>query len=311
MDNKDLAIVAALAKSVGGGGGSSLPEPVVPFKPNSRSTLNSIVSTADNKSYRALLTYYQIQVTGKYDGTYTVGNVGVRTSSPNDLISFFKMSATALDPMVGVITVVLTQYKPDGSHPTNNSTVRLKMSDYKSLSDSIELYFPYESLYNDHLFKGYFIITVTEESYSCEYVSLSEASGGLPDVSTADNDKVLKVVDGNWAAATISKSSPMKAIGQAIINSNRTSVTFTLNSGFVLADIMQKIQYGQDAGCILISWQDDGTSANHYAYCQGIRTFYPNDGLRFIWYVPYLNNEKVIMRMVTCLLDGTDWKLYG
>jgi hypothetical protein len=310
MDNKDLAIVAALAKSVGGGGGSPIPEPVMPSKPNSRCALNGIVSTENNKSYRALLTHYQIQVTGKSDGTYNVASVGSRTSPTTELLSFFKWSASALTPMVGVITMVLSQYKPDGSHPTNNITVRLKMSDYKSLSDSIELYFPYESLYNDHLFKGYFIITVTEEAYSCEYVSLSQASGGLPDVTTADNDKVLKVVDGNWAVAPISKSSPMNAIGQLSLGTG-THITFTLSSGFVLADIMQKIQYGQDAGCILISWQDDGTGANHYAYCQGIRTFYPNDGLRFIWYVPYLNNEKVIMKMATCLLDGTDWKLYG
>lgn len=39
-----------------------------------------------------------------------------------------------------------------------------------------------------------------------EYLCENGSGGGLPDVTAADNGKFLRVVDGEWAAATVSNA---------------------------------------------------------------------------------------------------------
>ena len=166
MNNKDLPMMVAVAKAVSGSSGGGLPTPVTPTKTGG--VLGGITTDIQNKNFVPEILNYQLSVRGASASEFAVQSQ--RTAKNVDIMNFFNKTATDILSMAGNITMLLFNYKPDGSGV--NGTVRIKMSHYVSqtVGDKyIDMYFPYVSYYNETMYKGVFIIHCTEEAYTCNY----------------------------------------------------------------------------------------------------------------------------------------------
>lgn len=166
MNNKDLPMMVAVAKAVSSASGGGLPTPVTPTQ--NSAVLGGITTDFKNKNFIPAILDYQLSVKGTSASEFVVQTQ--RTAKNADIMSFFNKSATNIEPIAGNITMLLFNHKPDGSGV--NGTTRIKMSHYFSntVGDKyIDMYFPYESYYNETMYKGVFIIHCTEEAYTCNY----------------------------------------------------------------------------------------------------------------------------------------------
>lgn len=147
---------------------NAMPTPKTPT--NTNGVLGGITTNLQNKQFVAEVLDYQISVKGNSASEFAVQTQ--RTAKNADIMNFFNKSATDTLPMAGNITMLLFNYKPDGSGA--NGTNRLKMSHYFSntVGDKyVDMYFPYKSYYNETMYKGVFIIHCTADAYTVSYIS--------------------------------------------------------------------------------------------------------------------------------------------
>ena len=146
---------------------NAMPTPKTPT--NISGVLGGITTNLQNKQFVAEVLNYQISVRGASASEFAVQSQ--RTAKNADIMNFFNKTATDTLPMAGNITMLLFNYKPDG---TLQGADRLKMSKYSSFTVGdkyVDMYFPYESYYNETMYKGVFIIHCTADAYTVSYIS--------------------------------------------------------------------------------------------------------------------------------------------